>query len=697
MADRRSRGPFTRNVVSVLVIALFLLAGIMVSAFRWANAGLPSPAKLQTIEPPVKAEVYDINGKLIYEFYKENRSLVPLSKMPRPLVEGTIAIEDKRFRRHWGIDIHGLGRAVLKNLFTGQVRGEGASTITMQLARSLFLTYEKTFSRKLKESILAIRIERNYSKDEILEMYFNQIYFGDGAYGVQAASKMLFAKNVDELSPAECALLAGLLRNHREYSPRRHPDVALKRRSFVLKTMLENGIVTQQEYDTAVRSPLGVTPSKMSAREAPYFVEAVRLYLDDRYGSNQVYEGGLKVYTTLDLRLQRAAELALETNLCRLEEIRKYGARRCFEPTENASGLRDEQYTPYVQGAVVAVDPSNGYVKAMVGGRSFEESEFNRALQSKRQPGSAFKPFIYVAAMDNDYNPCDTIVDEPVTFVGAEGRPWSPQNYERDFRGTMTLRYALQQSINIPAIKLMRQLGPTTVADYAKRMGLRTKIGNDLSEALGTCDVSLLDLTSSLAVLANEGIRAEPLMVLRVEDKEGRVLERNVPRTHEVLSAQTSYIVTNMMRSVVDHGTGYGARARGFYSPAAGKTGTTDDFTDAWFVGYTPELMVGVWVGFDKKKTLGSGMSGSVAALPIWTDIMLEASRLYAFTDFVQPPGVVQVEICKQSGLLAFEGCPEKTVEIFREGEEPNEFCYVHAGRELRRESPVTQRQKTYY
>ena len=686
MAEKQTRGLFRRNLVPVLVAGVFLLAGIFLSAFRWASAGLPSPAKLQTIEPPVKTELYDINGKLVYEFYKENRSLVPLAKIPRYLVEGTIAIEDRHFRKHWGVDIQGIGRAAVKNLLRGDVTAEGASTITMQLARNLFLTYEKTFSRKIKEAILAFRIERAYSKDEILEMYFNQIYFGEGAYGAQAASRMFFGKNVDELSVAEGAVLTGVLRNHREYSPRRHPDTALKRRNFVLKVMLDDEIISREEYEAAVASPLGVTPSRMSARDAPYFAEAVRLYLDERYGSNQVYEGGLRVYSTLDLRLQRAAELAMEKQMCHLEESMKYSVRRCYQANAQAAAAGNQQFMPYVQGAVLAIDPTNGYIKAMVGGRSFEESEFNRAVQTKRQPGSAFKPFIYVAALDNGYRPCDMITDAPITFVGAGGRPWIPHNYDRTFRGDMTLRYALQLSINIPAIKLLRSVGPSTVADYARRMGLRARIPNELTVALGTSEVSLVDLTSAMGVLADEGIRAEPLMILRVEDREGRVLERNVPRTQEVLSAQTCYLATNMLQSVVDHGTGFGARVMGFYAPAAGKTGTTDDFTDAWFVGYTPQLVLGVWVGFDKKKTLGSGMTGTVAALPIWTEIMLQAGTLYNFTDFPVPEGVVHVEICKESHLLALEGCPEKTVEVFREGDEPKEFCYRHAGRESRRE-----------
>ncbi|UCF77919.1 MAG: PBP1A family penicillin-binding protein [Candidatus Eiseniibacteriota bacterium] len=678
MEVTRTRGFYTRYGFSLLIATLFLLAGVLFSASRWASKGLPSPEKLQTIEPAVKTEVYDINGEIIHEFFKENRSLVPLQRVPQHLIDGIIVVEDRQFRSHWGIDIFGICRAAMKNVFAGRVR-QGGSTITMQLARNLFLTHERTMRRKVKEAVLALRIERMYSKDEILEMYLNQIYFGEGAYGVQAASRIFFAKDVDELKLPECALLAGLLRNPGEYSPRHHPEGALKRRNLVLNLMLEEILIGQDEHEAALEAPLGVTASKSRANYAPYFVELVRQYLSERYGTNQIYEGGLKVYTTLDLQLQKVAEELFEVHLCELEKMRKYPQQHCPQESQAQQAPDGENFTAYVQGAMIALDARKGYVKAMIGGRDFEDSPFNRAVQAKRQPGSAFKPFVFVAAIDNGFNPCDIVIDEPVTFVGGDGKDWSPQNYDLDFKGPMTLRYALQQSVNVPAVKLLRTLGPTTVAAYARRMGLRSRIENVLSIALGTSEVTLLELTSAFGVLANQGIRAEPIMVLKVTDKQGRVLERNATHTEEALNEQTCYLVTSMMRSVVDHGTAFGARARGFYAPAGGKTGTTDDFTDAWFVGFTPELTVGVWVGFDKKKTLGPAMTGTRVALPIWTDIMLDASKLYEFTDFPRPPDVIDVEICTESGLLALDGCPKRSMEVFRSGEQPGEFCYLHA------------------
>jgi penicillin-binding protein 1A len=678
MEVKRTRAFYTRYGFSFLIATLFLLAGILFSASRWASKGLPSPEKLQTIEPAVKTEVYDINGNIIHEFFKENRSLVPLRRIPQHLLDGIIVVEDRQFRRHWGIDIFGIGRAAMKNIFAGRVR-QGASTITMQLARNLFLTHERTMRRKVKEAVLALRIERMYSKDEILEMYLNEIYFGDGAYGVQAASSIFFGKNVDELELPECALLAGILRNPREYSPQRHPEVAVKRRNLVLNLMLGEGMIQKEEHETASKAPLGVAAGRLRANQAPYFVETIRQYLYERYGTNQIYEGGLKVYTTLDLRLQRAAKELFDAHLCELEKTRRYPQRLCEPAGEEGRETRDENFTSYVQGAIIAIDPDKGHVRAMIGGRDFEESPFNRATQAKRQPGSAFKPFVFVAAVDNEFNPSDIIIDEPVSFMGGDGKEWTPQNYDKDFKGPMTLRYALQQSVNIPAIKMLRTLGPTTVASYARRMGIRSRIENVLSMALGTSEVTLMELTSAFGVMANQGIRTEPVMVLKVEDNRGRILERNTTRTEEALEENTNYIVTSMMRSVVDHGTAYGARARGFYAPAGGKTGTTDDFTDAWFVGFTPELVVGVWVGFDRKKTLGPAMTGTRVALPIWTDIMLEAGNLYEFSDFSRPADVIDVEICPESGLLALEGCPERTMEVFRSGEQPSEFCYLHA------------------
>lgn len=678
--ERRRAGFPWRFFLIVVLVAVFGSAGAVFGLVRWLRQDLPSPEQIASIQAPVKTTVYDVRGRVLHEFYRENRSTVPLKSIPRHLVNATLATEDRSFYRHWGVDLWGVGRAAVTDIMHMK-RTQGGSTITQQLARNLFLTHERSFTRKLKEVALAIELERSYSKDQILEMYFNQIYFGEGAYGVEAAAKTFFAKPLGELNLEECALLAGIPANPSAYSPRRRPQGALARRSKVLRNMLVTKAITQVEYDAAEQSGLGVTATRYSNDRAPYFVEWVRLHLDEKYGSNAVYEGGMKVHTTLDMDLQEAAERALERHMTRLESDMKLKVTRASFSAGGATGGR----TPYLQAALVAIDPRNGHVRALVGGRDWNESNFNRATQAQRQPGSAFKPFVYVAAIDNGFKPTDILVDEPVSFPGGDGKPYEPQNYDRKFRGPVTLRYALQQSINIPAIKLLRKVGTSLVASYARRMGITTPIGQNLSLALGSSEVTLLELTSAYGVLADRGVRNDPVFVLRVEDKSGTVLERHKPRPTEVLSEATAATTTSMLQSVMDHGTGYPARAAGFTLPAAGKTGTVDEYKDAWFVGYIPSLVCGVWVGYDEKRYLGPGMTGGRGALPIWTEVMLAATRGRPVEDFPAPVGVVQRMVCAETSMLATVACPNTTTEMFSEGAEPTELCSAHPGEALQR------------
>uniref|UniRef100_A0A832I643 peptidoglycan glycosyltransferase n=1 Tax=Eiseniibacteriota bacterium TaxID=2212470 RepID=A0A832I643_UNCEI len=666
----------------LVVVAVFGSAGAVFGVVQWLGKDLPTPEQVVSFEAPVKTTVYDARGRVLHEFYKENRSPIPLKQVPPHLVNATLATEDRNFYHHWGVDLWGIGRAAATNLLKMR-RAEGGSTITQQLARNLFLTHERTLERKLKEVALAIQIERNYSKDQILGMYFNQIYFGEGAYGVESAAKTFFNKPAAELTLPECALLAGLPANPSLYSPRRRPQAALARRGKVLRNMLVTKSITQVEFDAAMSAPLGVTPVRYSNDRAPYFVEMVRLHLDERYGSNAVYEGGLKVWTTLDMDLQQLAERALERHLESLEaDLKLKQTRARYVPPANAEA-RAAVRTPYLQGAFVALDTRNGHIKALVGGRDWNHSNFNRAVQARRQAGSAFKPFVYTAAIDNGFHPTDVIVDEPVSFPGGDGQLYQPGNYDRTFRGPVTLRYALQQSINIPAIKLLRKVGVSLVASYARRMGIKSPIGQNLSMALGSSEVTLLELTSAYAVFANRGIRNEPLYILKVEDRSGNVLERNAPRPVEVLSEGTAAVMTSMLQSVMDHGTGFPARARGFTLPAAGKTGTMDDYMDAWFVGYTPSIAAGVWVGFDQKRTIGPGMTGGRAALPIWTEFMIGATRGRPAEEFPAPSGTVTRLVCAETGMLATDRCPSVTNEMFGEATEPTEFCTTHPGAPL--------------
>ncbi|MEK7347995.1 MAG: PBP1A family penicillin-binding protein [Candidatus Eisenbacteria bacterium] len=667
---------------AVLVVLLCGTVGVGVGVANWLQKDLPSPASLQTIAPPVKTIVYDIRGKMVHEFYKENRNIIPLRQIPKTMVDAILSIEDRRFYSHWGIDPIRLLGALAKDIAAGRAE-QGGSTITQQLARNLFLTHEKTFTRKIKEAVLAVRIEQTYTKDEILEMYLNQIYFGEGAYGLDAAAKVFFGKQVGDLVLPECALIAGLPRNPRDYSPRREPERALKRRNLVLASMLDNKRISRAQYEAASEAPLGVTKTRYDARQAPYFMEMVRQYLDERYGSNQLYEGGMRVHTTIDIDLQHTAEEALERRIQALEVRNQYKKTRATILAEAAkSGSRERPQTEYLQAAAVMIDPKSGHILALVGGRDFNESNFNRAVQAARQPGSAFKPFIYAAAMDNGYTPTEMILDTPVSFRAGNGLEWAPQNYDNKFRGPVTLRQALAQSLNVPAAKLTQKLGTPVVASYARRLGIRSRLVADLSLSLGTSEVNLLELTSAYGVFANQGVRTAPVFVLKVEDKNGKVLEQSRVTAEEALSPETALTMTSMLVSVMENGTAASSRALGLTVPAAGKTGTTDDYTDAWFIGYTPDLAAGVWVGFDRKRKIGPNMTGAAAALPIWVDMVAAATKGKPPADFSVPSGVVSRQICAQTGLLANPGCPETEVELFREGSEPTGACNVHLGAE---------------
>ncbi len=672
---------------AVVVVAVFGSAGAVFGVVRWLGRDLPNPGQLSAISAPVKTVVYDARGRVLHEFFKENRSPVPLRQIPRALVNATLSTEDRSFYQHWGIDLWGIARAAVTDITHMKIK-EGGSTITQLLARNVFLTHERTFTRKLKEIALAIEIERNYSKNQILEMYFNQIYFGEGAYGVEAAAKTFFNKPVQELTLRECALLAGLPANPSLYSPRRRPGAAKARRAKVLRNMLATHAITQVEFDNAISTPLGVTPQRYSNDRAPYFVEMVRLQLDERYGTNAVYEGGLRVYTTLDMDLQQAAERSLERQLSSLESDLKLKPTLSSYVVPAVESSRGGQTTPYLQGAFVALDPRNGYIRALVGGRDWNHSNFNRATQARRQPGSAFKPFVYTAAMDNGFRPTDIVVDEPVSFPGGDGKLYQPGNYDRTFRGPVTLRYAFQMSINIPAIKLLRKVGTSLVASYARRMGIKSPLGQHLSLALGSSEVTLLELASRYGVIANRGIRNAPLFILKVEDRNGNVLEKNTPRPTEVLSEETAAVMTSMMQSVMDQGTGAPARARGLSIPVAGKTGTMDEYMDAWFCGFTPSPVGGAWVGFDQKKTIGPGMTGGRAALPAWTDFMIAATRGRPVEDFQVPVGTVSRLVCAETGMLATDACVNVTNETFNEGSEPTEYCTAHPGHPLQPATP---------
>jgi penicillin-binding protein 1A len=672
---QRLKGKWKVVFHTVLVLVV-IFTGISIAALKWFSRDLPSMARLEMIEPALKTRILAADSTVIKEFYIQNRILLTLEKIPEEMQRAFLAIEDRRFYNHFGIDFIRLAAVAWKDLRHWN-RREGASTITQQLSRDLFLTKEQTFPRKIKEALLALRIERTYAKDEILELYLNQIYFGAGTYGLEAASRKFFARPVGELELHQIALLAGLNKNPDGYNPFVNPERALRRRNVVLSAMHDFGVITSAQLDTLKALPLDVVQQELGRDGfASYFTEYIRQILAAKFGSQAIYREGYTVYTTLDPYLQRVAEDSLETYLQQLEREENYPLTRAAYLDSITAGVDMEP--DYLQGAAVAIDPRTGFIKVMVGGRNFEESEYNRAIQASRQPGSAFKLFIYITALESGYSPSDILLDTPLVVELPHGEVYKPRNFTEKFHGAVSLRYALNESINVPAIKLLQKIGAPSVIGVARRMGIKSPLRPYLSLALGAQEVNLLELTTAFGVLAAGGVRAEPIAILKIEDRNGNVLEEHREYHEEVLSPDISYIITDMLKTVVDEGTGKTVRMMGLNIPCAGKTGTTDDYTDGWFIGFTPELAVGAWTGFDEKITMGRNRTGARVALPIWVDIMRAAYSSRPAPDFLRPENITEAMICEESGLLATPYCEAVRKEIFIEGMEPMRQCDLH-------------------
>jgi len=572
-------------------------------------------------------------------------------------------------------------------------KAAGASTITQQLARMLFLTRKKTFERKIKEALTAIKLERTYSKEEILEMYLNQYYFSRGAYGPAAAAHIFFSKEVSELNISDCAILIGLLKGPNVNSPLNNPDKALQARNRVLYSYYSWGKISEAAYDSLASLPLEISPPVEKIGTAPYFTEAVRQYLMETYGEQALYSGGLKVFTTLDASLQKAAEDAVDK---KVDQLRERIANRYNASNKDYGRFMPDTVDQYgdsirvlrkVQGALVSIDNSNGGVLAMVGGRSFEESKFNRAVQSLLQPGSAFKPFVYTAAVDNGIRTTEIIDDNPIVLEIPGAKEWRPHNFDYKFRGPITLREGLQYSRNLIAVKLILRIHPEQAIFYARRMGITTPLAAVPSLAIGSGEVRLIDLVSAYSVFPNQGIHIPYRLVDRVIDRYGRVLEENSAiKKEEVLSKQTAFIMVDLMQSVVNYGTGRGVRSRGFSRPAGGKTGTTDNFCDNWFVGYTPQITTGCWVGFDTKLSLGRNQDGAKNGVPIWTEYMIAAHDSLPVEGFEEPEGIVHLEVCLESGEIATDRCLNVRNEVFSDDNQPTTTCHLHpsAGLDMR-------------
>jgi penicillin-binding protein 1A len=660
-------------------LTLVCVLGIGAAAIKWFSRDLPSMARLEMIEPALKTRILARDSTVIKEFYEENRIFLPIDQIPLPVQRTFLAVEDRRFYEHSGIDLQRIVVTMWKDLIHWS-RAQGASTITQQISTDLFLNKkEQTFPRKIREALLAFKIERTYSKDEILEIYLNQIYFGEGTYGIEAASRKYFGKSVKELGLNQIALLAGLPKNPGGYSPFSNPERASRRVGLVLGAMEEYGVITKAQRDSLRDCSLDLV-TKVSANQdfAGYFCEYIRQILEAKYGSRSVYRDGYTVYTTLDANLQRAAERNLEAKDAELEK--SIGARVTRAGYEEAIARGEKASPSYLQSALVAIDPRNGDILALVGGRSFHDTQYNRAMQAPRQPGSAFKPFLYIAALENGYNPSDILLDTPLVVELPNGDVWKPRNYDEKFHGAVSLREALARSLNVPSIKLIQAVGPPAVIDVAKRMGIKSRLQNVLSLALGTNEVTLLELTSAYGVLAAEGMWAQPMAITRIEDRNGNTLEQYREYHEEVLPPDVSYVMTDMLTSVIDEvqGTGEAVRKYGLDIPVAGKTGTTDEYTDGWFVGYNPELVIGVWTGFDERKPIGRTMTGARVALPIWVETMKAAFPTNRGPAFVRPPNIIEELICQESGLLSTPYCPKVVREIFIEGNEPTRQCDMH-------------------
>ncbi|MGH9537787.1 MAG: penicillin-binding protein 1A [Terriglobales bacterium] len=703
------------KMVGRLIIGLLVL----VSALIGATAGLllvystdlPQVDQLEHYRPSSITELYDDQGRIVGSFALQRRVVASYDDYPEVLRQALISIEDKDFYRHWGINVWRIAGAAYRDIRSGG-RVQGASTLTMQLARNLFLSPDRSFHRKIQEALLAVQIERRFTKPQIFTLYANQIYLGHGVYGFEAASEFYFSKPAKRLTLDEAALLAGLPKSPSYYSPITHPERAIKRRNLVINSMLEDGVITTQQATAARDQPLGLELAHDPDSLAPYFVEEIRRYLEAKYGSDQVHEGGLRVYTSLDTDLQRAANRALFDGLAAYErrhgwrghleniltgdiplasyqhpdwdsepEVNSYVHALVMAVSPASATLRFGRYTAtllpadaawtrrklaeilkrgdivYVkvvslnagdkarvtleedsgaQGALVAIDNATGEIKAMVGGRDFNLSKFNRATQALRQVGSSFKPYVYTAAIDRGDAPDDTILDAPVSFPMPSGPPYEPHNYDEKFEGTITLRRALAQSRNIPALKLADSLGIKTVIDYAHRFGITSNIPPYLPVALGAVEITPIEQTSAFSVFPNDGVHIAPRYITKVTDYEGRTLEENFPDVKDVVSARTARIMTSMLREVVQHGTAIAAASLKY--PLAGKTGTTNNFTDAWFVGFSPSLTCGVWIGYDEKKFLGARETGAHAALPIWMDFMKTALAGKDPGEFQPPP-----------------------------------------------------------
>lgn len=773
-----------RVLLALTLLGGLLAAGGLAAGYFYVESTLPKVETLADYKPPIITRVYSDDGQVIAEFSRERRIVVPVERLPKQLINAFIAAEDSNFFNHQGVDLTSILRAAIKNLMAGGIV-QGGSTITQQVAKSLLLTPEKKFSRKFKEAILAYRMEKTLSKDDILYLYLNQIYLGHGAYGVQAAAEGYYDKDTQQLTLGECAMLAGLPQAPSRYSPYANFAKAKERQKYVLGRMVAEGMISPQQAEAAWAEEITIHP-RVNTRiaDAGYFTEQVRRYLEETYGTERLYQGGLEVRTTMNVAMQEAAQQAIQENLRNLDKRRVYrGPERVLKADEVEAYLASQQavydkrplkpgsfvegvltgsskssllvrvgrmpgevplsqaawagslkvvaagesagkvknnlhlplgsvlvlkldqrrddgtlllsleQTPEVQGALIGLDPRSGQVKAMVGGYDFAKSQFNRAIQARRLPGSAIKPLIYAAAIDKGYTAATVILDTPVVYQGksekGEVTEWKPKNYEDKFFGPTTFRHALAHSQNVVTVKVLEDIGVGYAADYIRKLGIESPQNRDLTLALGSSAVTPMELASAYAVFANGGVRLKPTFITRISDRDGNVLESVDPadfpagvkkgqklirqEPERVISAETAYLITNLMESVVQDGTG--KRAQELGRPVAGKTGTTNDLKDAWFAGFVPQLVAVTWVGYDQERSMGHGETGGRAALPGWLGFMQRAVKNLESEAFPIPDTIEFHAIDPASGLLAPEESYNAVVEAFAPGTAPTNYA----------------------
>ena len=679
------------NILALVgIFSVCMGVGAFLGVYEKYRADLPSIARLEEWQPSLVTKVFAADGSLIAEFASERREIIPLERVPPQFIRAVLATEDRTFFKHDGINLRRLASAAWHNLVTGS-RGQGGSTITMQLSRNLFLTPEKRFVRKFKEMILAHEIEKMYPKDRILEMYVNQVYFGSGAYGIESAAQMYFGKPATDLTLPEAALLAGIVQAPSRQSPRVSLQAALDRRATVLQNLVEVNAIEEDAARRASATEIELVPRRIVEGADSYFTEYVRRQLEQQLGTDAVWQGGYRIFTTLDPKLQQTAEEAVASHLDAIERTLAgdkprradwQAAREAAFAAGDSSGFLEPDggpVTPYLQGILVSVDLETGGIVAMVGGRSFQESKFNRATQSLRQPGSVFKPFVYTAAVRNGFPVSYVVDDRPLSMPMGNGETWTPENFDRRFRGPVTLRHALTNSINVPTVRLMFDVGIQAVIDYARDAGITSELPPYGSLALGAADLNPMEVLRAYTVYPTYGTRITPIAITRIEDRNGNVIRAYTPARTRILTEQEAYIVTTILEDVVDKGTGrYGVRGQGFEWPAAGKTGTTNESTDAWFVGFTPEYITLTWVGFDRKQRIRYNGTGGVLAAPVWTDFMKVAHEGLEIPEegFPEPPGLEHVNVTTRTGMLAAGFCGMAAyTEIMIPGTEPEHYC----------------------